>query len=131
MRKIYYLLLAALLAVIPVACSEHALYQEGDSGAAAAAALADRVLPSSQSHFFFKTVPSMDGKDYFNVFTKKGKLHIYGNNANSMAMGLNWYLRHCCGVDVGWFSWDKIKMPRELPVIDEGECYYEARVDKR
>ena len=130
MKKTLYLLCLALLSVVCSCSADRASFKDGDDQAAAAAALADRVLPSSRSHFYFETVPSPDGKDYFNLYTKKGKLHICGNNANSMAVGLNWYLRHYCFVDVGWFASDNIKkMPREMPVIDDGECLYEARVD--
>ena len=131
MKNTLCLLYLALLSVLCSCSGGHASYKEGDAQAAAAAALADRVLPSSRSHFFFETAPSPDGKDYFSLYTKDGKLHVRGNNSNSMAVGLNWYLRHYCFVDVGWFAGDKIKMPRELPEIEMGDCTIAARVDKR
>ena len=52
MKNTLCLLYLALLSVLCSCSDGHASYKEGDAQAAAAAALADRVLPSSRSHFF-------------------------------------------------------------------------------
>ncbi|MBO5627506.1 MAG: alpha-N-acetylglucosaminidase N-terminal domain-containing protein, partial [Aeriscardovia sp.] len=45
------------------------------------------------------------------------KIVIEGNNANSMAVGLNYYLENYCLTTVSWFASDPIEMPKSLPPV--------------
>ncbi|MBO4571022.1 MAG: alpha-N-acetylglucosaminidase [Bacteroidales bacterium] len=130
MRKKSLFFITLLCMALLAGCSDgKAGYNEGDSEAKAAAALADRVIPSASSHFTFRTLYA-DADDFFTVAARDGKVLIRGNNANSMAVGLNWYLRHYCNVDIGWFK-EKVRVPRRLPDVEDGDCMQNARVDKR
>lgn len=55
---------------------------------------------------------------------------ISGNNANSMAVGLNHYLKYYCNVEVGWFSYDTFTMPESLPKVKK-PVTLNARVGER
>ena len=63
-------------------------------------ALAKRIIPSKCEKFEFKESPKYDSKDYFEISSMRGKIIISGNNANSMAMGLNYYIKYFCNVTV-------------------------------
>ena len=92
-------------------------------------ALLNRILPEHQQYFTIKQLPNK-GEDYFILSSKNGKIVIGGNNANSMAVGLNHYLRYYCNVSIGWFVDDKYEMPDKLPAI-EGEVCIKARCKER
>lgn len=110
-----------------VACSSPKSYDSADS--AAAAALAARVVPEAADHFVFETLPA-DSCDFFVLRQDGDRLVIGGNNANSMAVGLNYYLRHYCGVNIGWFREDKGALPDKLPAVAE-PVRRNARVPER
>ena len=92
-------------------------------------ALLNRVLPEHQQRFIIKQLPNK-GMDYFTLSSKNGKIVIGGNTANSMAVGLNHYLRYYCNVSIGWFVDDKYEMPDKLPAIN-GEVCIKARCKDR
>ena len=92
-------------------------------------ALLNRVLPEHQQHFVVKQLPNK-GEDYFTLSSKNGKIVVGGNTANSMAVGLNHYLRYYCNVSIGWFVDDRYEMPDKLPAI-EGEVRIKARCKDR
>ena len=100
-----------------------------DPDVAAASALAHRILPGQARHFTFEVLPAEE-TDYFTLRSEGGKIVIGGNNANSMAVGLNHYLKYYCHVNVGWFAWDKGDMPKKLPAVD-GTVRINARVPQR
>ena len=56
--------------------------------------LTHRLIPQYADRFVFEIVPDED-RDYYSLESKDGKIHISGNNANSMAAGLNYYLNDC------------------------------------
>ena len=108
-------LLTALM-VIPfvVSCGNSSL----DPEVKAASELAERIVGNSSSKIVFHVIPpSEEGKDVFRIESKNGKILIGGNSANSMAVGLNHYLKYYCNVNVGWFVWDKVTMPKTLPEV--------------
>ena len=130
MKKIvFFALLAAALTA--ASCSGNSAENSAatpDSEAIAASALARRVLPSKADRFTFKTVPAE--KDFFTLEDSDGKISITGNNANSMAVGLNHYLKYYCNVEYGWLRGDKFRLPHRLPKVGD-PITVEARVDKR
>ena len=95
---------------------------------AAAEALAARVLGGKARHFIFTEIPSET--DVFVLEQEGRKVRISGNSANSMAVGLNHYLKYYCHVEYGWFKEDSFKLPARLPKLSAA-VRSEARVPQR
>lgn len=83
----------------------------------AAKGLAKRVIPEQASNFKF--VHFSDTLDRFTLESKGGKIVIGGNNANSMAFGLNYYLKNYCLTTVSWNVEDPLYMPEKLPSVPQ------------
>ena len=82
-----------------------------------ARALAKRVTGKMAGNFLFKEISS--SIDTFSVSQQGRKVLISGNNANSMAVGLNYYLKHYCHAEYGWLLQDDVTLPSKLPVVTE------------
>lgn len=80
-------------------------------------ALINRVLPEYSSSFLIKKLPQGD-HDYFQISSRSNKIEIGGNNANSMAVGLNYYLQYYCNTTFSWYVDDHFDLPASLPTID-------------
>lgn len=92
-------------------------------------ALVNRLIPNHASQIVGKKLP--DGKnDYFQLSSAGGKIEIAGNNANSMAVGLNYYLKYYCKTNVSWFVDDQLDMPSTLPAVN-GKVTVDARCKDR
>lgn len=90
-----------------------------------------RLIPAYTENFQFKKIKATDGKDCFRLdASNPRKVIISGNNANSMAMGLNHYLRYYCLTSVSWYADVPVEMPETLPVIKE-TISVQAKVDRR
>ena len=124
--KRFYLLALSLL-VLAAGCQTTPA--DENPSVSAAKALTKRVIPQQAKHFSFEALPA-DCSDYFTLRSEGGKIVIGGNNANSMAVGLNYYLKYYCHVNIGWFAWDKGKMPKHLPAVEE-PVEISARVPER
>ncbi len=83
----------------------------------AAKELTKRVIPEQASHFEF--VHLDDTLDRFTLESKGKKIVIGGNNANSMAFGLNYYLKNYCLTTVSWNVNEPLYMPKSLPKVPE------------
>ena len=83
----------------------------------AARALARRIVPEYAGKIQF--CQTQDTVDVFEVHSKGRKVVISGNNANSMAMGLNWYLKSCCNVTVSWYAYEPVQYPETMPAVKE------------
>jgi len=92
--------------------------------------LVGRLLPNLQQKIEAKQLPAKTTGDYFTLQTKRGKLIVGGNNANSMAVGLNYYLKYYCNTTVSWFKDDKFLAPTTLPAIEK-PIEINARVPQR
>lgn len=126
MKKI----LGGLLVLAAVACLAFSCKSEPlNEDVVAAEALAKRVVGHKAGKILFKAAPA-DTSDYFVLETKGSKVVISGNNANSMAVGLNHYLKYYCNVEFGWLLNDTFEMPKKLPVVPEPVKVY-ARVPER
>ncbi len=90
--------------------------------------LAERIVPAYADNISF--VQTEDTVDFFELSMKGDRLVIKGNNANSMAVGLNHYLKNTCDVTVSWHAYDTVQYPMPMPVLDE-PVRAEARVDER
>lgn len=79
--------------------------------------LAKRLIPQQSAQFQFIKLPTHKGKDCFTLASKGGKIVISGNNANSMAVGLNYYLNNYCRTTVSWYAEVPVVLPAKLPDI--------------
>jgi len=119
-------ILSIFLVLLLAGCSAQ---KDKSPDALAAKALAQRVIPAQAGHFVFETLPA-DTCDYFTLRSEGRKIVVGGNDANSMAVGLNHYLKYWCHVNIGWFAWDKGTMPKTLPRV-ETPVRHTARVPER
>ena len=90
--------------------------------------LAERIVPEYADDIIFRQTD--DTLDVFEMFSEKGKLVIKGNNANSMAVGLNYYLKNYCDMTVSWYVFDPIQCPAVMPQVDS-VIRVEARTKNR
>ncbi len=90
--------------------------------------LALRLNPDIANKIKFKTINS--SKDIFEIEMDKSLVVISGNNYNSMAVGLNYYLKNYCHTYVSWFVDDKIELPKNLPIVPK-KITKSARVKNR
>ena len=80
-----------------------------------AAALACRVMGKQAKSIVFEQIKS--DTDVYELSQKGSKILIKGNNANSMAVGLNRYLQEYCLTNVSWYDFNPIEIPEFLPEI--------------
>lgn len=126
-----YLFSAAVIlcaATFLSSCS-NTVAEDANPDIAAIKGLAHRVVPQKEKSFSFEQLPAGE-KDYFRIESRGRKIVIGGNNANSMAVGLNYYLKYYCQVEVGWFDFDGFELPKRLPKVEE-PVQIEARVGNR
>lgn len=119
-RKNFYSLFLLFLLPITLSASETRI----------ATQLAERIIPQHAQHFNFKQKKSDDGKDFFRIESLKGKIVITGNNANSMATGLNHYLKYYCLTTVSWYADIPVEMPDTLPMLKQ-PIEHKAKVERR
>lgn len=94
----------------------------------AARMLAERIVPEYTSGLVFRQLE--DSVDVFELYSEDGKVVICGNNANSMAVGLNHYLKNHCGVTVSWYADEPVEYPSVMPPVDV-PVRVEARIKER
>ncbi|MCL4203952.1 MAG: family 20 glycosylhydrolase [Pirellulaceae bacterium] len=82
----------------------------------AARALLERLLPDQTERFTFEAIAPEAGRDVFEIETVGGQVVIRGNTGVSMALGLNWYLKHLCHCHVSWGG-DQLNLPDPLPEV--------------
>ena len=90
--------------------------------------LAHRLSTSLASKVDFKHIES--NTDIFSLETVGDKVIISGNNANSMAVGLNRYLNRYCKTTVSWYADISLDLPLLLPDVPTKEII-KARVPQR
>ena len=119
-NHILSLLSAAIIAVFVSSCS--------DPEVSAVRGLARRLMPQEASHFRF--VRTADTVQCFTVSSELGKVVISAPDANTMAVGLNYYLKNFCDVTVSWYAADEVRLPAALPLPQE-PLTVSARVGER
>ena len=95
-----------------------------------AKALASRLSPALAAKVEFHQIDAEQGRDVFTLESRGGKVAIGGNNAGSMAVGLNRYLNRYCKVTVSWYADVAVKLPKTLPDVPATERVT-ARVPQR
>ena len=96
---------------------------------AEAAALAARLSPRLPDKVQFHSIEAERGRDVFTLESRGSKVVIGGNNAGSMAVGLNRYLNRYCRVTVSWYG-GTLDLPDVLPDVPAPERVT-ARVPQR
>lgn len=91
--------------------------------------LVQRIVPDHSDRFIFKVLENHNS-DQFTIKSQEEKILIEGNNYNSIAVGLNYYLKNYCNTYVSWSIDDKIELPEALPLIPK-EVTKSARVENR
>ncbi len=93
--------------------------------------LVQRIAPQFAGDILFEQIASPSGKDVFELESLPGgKMMIRGNSQNSMAVGLNHYLKYYCHTSVSWFADQAVQLPEALPEVP-GKVSREARVVQR
>lgn len=95
-----------------------------------AMALAGRLSPALAQKVEFEKIEADQGKDVFTLDNRGNKVVIGGNNAGSMAVGLNCYLNRYCKVTVSWYADVPLDLPAVLPDVPSPE-HITARVPQR
>ena len=95
-----------------------------------AMALANRLSPALAAKVEFHQIDAEQGRDVFTLESRGGKVAIGGNNAGSMAVGLNRYLNRYCKVTVSWYADVAVTLPKALPDVPQAERVT-ARVPQR
>lgn len=83
----------------------------------AAAALARRIMGDKASAVVFEQIESQTDTYELEQYGKKVK--IRGNNANSMAVGLNRYIQQYCLANVSWYDYNPVQLPAVMPAVPE------------
>lgn len=107
------LLLTPILFVLAVLSA----FAESVGDVEVARQLAERVIPGYAGKIDFKVIPPKGGNDVYSIESAGDKIVISGNNANSMAVGLNTYLKRYCHTTVSWYAEVPVEMPDMLPPV--------------
>ena len=91
-------------------------------------ALIQRLIPSVAAQF--KTELLKSETDKFELESVAGKIVIRGNNANSIAVGLNHYLKYSCHSNISWYVDNPIQLPKTLPTLPQ-KITKDARCENR
>lgn len=109
MRNIARILFVLLMA-LSVSCVP-------DNSPAEMKEMVKRLCPEHSNSFRFEYLSDQpDSIDSYSIETYKGKILIKGNTVNSMAVGLNAYLKNFCNTRVSWYASDPVEMPSALPL---------------
>lgn len=112
--KILLTTLASVLCAVQASALAPSMSEGADPQVRAASELAMRLLPRHGDEIEF--VSTQADTDTYTIEDGGGHVRISGNNANSMAVGLNTYLNECCNVTVSWYARDAVREPRRLPL---------------
>lgn len=131
MKRICKSIVAILIALVPATNATAAKKAAKDADVEAAKSLAERVLPNRCNSFEFRKLKSgKKPKDSFALWSENGRIIVAGNNANSMAMGLNHYIKKYCLTTISWYAAKQVTLPDSLPAVPEKETV-EARTGIR
>ncbi len=83
----------------------------------AAEALARRVMGGKARAVTFEQTDAT--ADCYELLQRGKKVLIRGNNANSMAVGLNRYIQQYCLANVSWYDFNPVELPKKMPQVPE------------
>ena len=114
-----------LFAIFPALCCR---FFVGTDAERQAKGLARRLVPLYAGKIDFRQTD--DTIDVFTIHSNGPRLVIEGNNAISMATGLNYYLKNYCGVTVSWYAFEPVQYPVQMPAV-KTPVHVEAKVKDR
>lgn len=82
-----------------------------------AEALARRIMGDKASVVTFEQIDSQ--VDMYELVQDGNKVLIRGNNANSMAVGLNRYIQEYCLANVSWYHYNPVELPEVMPSVPQ------------
>ncbi|MFG2332481.1 alpha-N-acetylglucosaminidase [Streptomyces sp. NPDC048604] len=109
---------AAALTALPDAPAARAAPSPGFSAGPARAALW-RLLPRHAAQFALEPVARPASGDWFAVSGGAGRVHVRGTSPAVLLSGVNWYLKHSAGVELGWPGSSAAALPAVLPAPKE------------
>ncbi len=101
-HKYLYLLLLFLI----VSCQRNV-----ETGPPVLKEMCQRLFPRHAQSFLFELLTDSIDTDRFILESSQGKIRIKGNNRNSLAAGLNHYLKNYCHTHVSWYASETVEMP--------------------
>ena len=122
MKKLY--LFALLGLVLFLGCTK----KKTDPDVIAMRGLVNRVVPEYSENIVLERLA--DTIDRFEIETQGKNLVIRGNNAYSMAVGLNHYLKYYCLAQYSWFKEEPLQIPATMPAVPV-KVSLSARVSER
>ncbi len=120
-HKYLYLLLLFLI----VSCQRNV-----ETGPPVLKEMCQRLFPRHAQSFLFELLTDSIDTDRFILESSQGKIRIKGNNRNSLAAGLNHYLKNYCHTHVSWYASETVEMPDVLPEIPQ-PVYIRSKCDNR
>ena len=78
-------------------------------------ALARRVMGGKAKAVVFEQ--TNETTDSYELMQRGKKVLIRGNNANSMAVGLNRYIQQYCLANVSWYDFNPVELPKTMPTV--------------
>lgn len=124
MRSIFKYVAIAVLGLFMVQCSP------ADPDVKAARDLTKRIIPDWADNFSFVKSETADSVDRFTLYSDGDKIVIKANNAGTMAVGLNYYLRHYALTEVSWYADEPVEHPAVMPAVSDTVAV-EARLARR
>ncbi|HEX6428869.1 MAG TPA: alpha-N-acetylglucosaminidase, partial [Niastella sp.] len=82
----------------------------------AVTAFVQRIVKDRSSSFIIEAIPQQNGKDVFELESRKGKIVLRGNNGLSVASALNYYLQQYCNCHISW-NGTNLHLPSPLPLV--------------
>ena len=92
--------------------------------------MCQRLFSRHAQSFLFELLTDSIDTDRFILESSQGKIRIKGNNRNSLAAGLNHYLKNYCHTHVSWYASETVEMPDVLPEIPQ-PVYIRSKCDNR
>ena len=77
-----------------------------------------RIVKEKSVDFISEYTPAQNGRDVFELESKKGKIILRGSNGVSIASALNYYLKNYCHCLTTW-NGINMNMPAMLPMVKE------------
>jgi alpha-N-acetylglucosaminidase len=82
----------------------------------AATAFLQRIVKDKAAAFIIEAIPQQNGKDVFELESRKSKIVLRGSNGLSVASALNHYLQQYCNSHISW-NGINLQLPAQLPVV--------------
>lgn len=105
-----------LLLFICLAASGEQAFSQLDKEAAVH--FLQRIVKDRAPAFVIEYIASGEGRDVFEIESRKNKIILRGNNGTSVASALNYYLRNYCHCLITW-NGINMNLPVLLPVVKE------------